>query len=133
MGDAQAAPAEKSPLATLLPSPSAERELAFLSKELKHYQEQARLLAKQLRDTTGRLHTLQSEHQFSTDADERLDALRRHFQERIRDMERRYAEKEARWKSTLQLLRSHLDVAPPVDVDAPAFVDGPEPADDTRG
>ena len=61
---------------------------------------QARLLAKQLRDTTGRLHTLQSENQFlkselelmhqcSTDADERLDALRRHFQERIRDMERR--------------------------------------------
>ena len=57
---------------------------------------QARLLAKQLRDTTGRLHTLQSENQFlkselelmhqcSTDADERLDALRRHFQERIRD------------------------------------------------
>ena len=45
----------------------------------------------------------------------------------------RYAEKEARWKSTFQRLRSHLDVAPPVDVDAPAFVDGPEPADDTRG
>jgi hypothetical protein len=136
---AEPGPPSVPPMATLLPSPSVEREMAFLSKELKYYQDQARLLARQLRDTGGRLHTLQSENQFlkselelmhqcSNDADERLDALRRHFQDRIREMERRYAEREARWKTTFQRLRSHLDVAPPTDADTSFPPD--EPADD---
>merc|ERR1712048_1121792 len=89
--------------------------------ELKAYQEQTLRLAKLLQEAKTKLDTLQNEnsflkselevmHQCSNDADERLDTLRRHFNERIREMERRYGEKERAWKETFQRLRSHLDL-----------------------
>eukprot|EP00929_Paragymnodinium_shiwhaense_P114655 TRINITY_DN83117_c0_g1_i1.p1 TRINITY_DN83117_c0_g1~~TRINITY_DN83117_c0_g1_i1.p1 ORF type:complete len:700 (+),score=159.05 TRINITY_DN83117_c0_g1_i1:182-2281(+) len=109
-----------------MPIPTMEREIAFLSNELKAYQEQTLRLAKLLQEAKVKLDTLQNEnsflkselevmHQCSNDADERLDTLRRHFNERIREMERRYGEKERAWKETFQRLRSHLEGAMDVD------------------
>ncbi|CAE7226943.1 unnamed protein product [Symbiodinium pilosum] len=49
-------------------------------------------------------------HQCSNDADERLDTLRRHFNERLREMERRYNDKERAWRETFSRLRAHLGV-----------------------
>eukprot|EP00927_Polykrikos_kofoidii_P007640 TRINITY_DN13142_c1_g1_i2.p1 TRINITY_DN13142_c1_g1~~TRINITY_DN13142_c1_g1_i2.p1 ORF type:complete len:734 (+),score=98.06 TRINITY_DN13142_c1_g1_i2:225-2426(+) len=112
---------------TGLPPPSMEMEVAYLSSELKTYQEQTLRLAKLLQEAKVKLETLQNEnsflkselevmHQCSNDADERLDTLRRHFNERIREMERRYGEKERAWKDTFHRLRSHLEVGA-MDVD----------------
>jgi len=106
-----------------LPMPTMEREIAFLSAELKACQEQTLKLAKQLQEAKTKLEALQNEnsflkselevmHQCSNDADERLDTLRRHFSERIREMERRYTEKERVWKETFSRLRSHLELGP---------------------
>eukprot|EP00435_Cladocopium_sp_Y103_P053240 s468_g17.t1 len=152
----------------------AERPVAFLSSELKAYQEQTLRLAKLLQETRrparacgfssclvdhnspGRcgisppccrtkLETLQNEnsflkselevmHQCSNDADERLDTLRRHFNERIREpwewrawrgleMERRYNDKERAWRDTFSRLRLHLGVGgglePPEEEEPP--------------
>ncbi|CAK0840100.1 unnamed protein product [Prorocentrum cordatum] len=119
-----------------LPVPAMEREVAFLSAELKAYQEQTLRLAKLLQEAKTKLETLQNEnsflkselevmHQCSNDADERLDTLRRHFNERIREMERRYAEKERVWKETFGRLRSHLELGA-MDVDAPMLGLGPD-------
>lgn len=118
-----------------LPAPSLEREVAVLSAELKAYQEQTLRLAKQLQETKTKLEALQNEnsflkselevmHQCSNDADERLDTLRRHFNERIREMERRYSEKERVWKETFGRLRSHLDLSAMESVEAPGI--GPD-------
>jgi len=119
-----------------LPMPSMEREVAFLSADLKVYQEQTLKLAKLLQESKTKLETLQNEnsflkselevmHQCSNDADERLDTLRRHFSERIREMERRYAEKERNWKETFSRLRSHLDIGA-MDVEIPNIGIGPD-------
>merc|ERR1712205_184433 len=118
----------ESQIAKGLPAPTSEREVAFLSSELKAYQEQTLRLAKLLQEATVQLETLQNEnsflkselevmHQCSNDADERLDTLRRHFNERIREMERRYGEKERAWKDTFQRLRSHLELGATIDVE----------------
>lgn len=126
-----------------LSMPSMERELAFLSAELKAYQGQTLTLAKHLQEAKTKLEALSNEnsflkselevmHQCSNDADERLDTLRRHFSERIREMERRYAEKERVWKETFGRLRSHLELGA-MDVDptsmglAPDFSMGRRP------
>lgn len=104
-----------------VPLPTLEREVTFLSAELKAYQEQTLMLAKLLQDAKTKLEALENEnsflkselevmHQCSDQADERLDTLRRHFTERIRDMERRYLEKERVWKETFSRLRSHLEL-----------------------
>jgi len=104
-----------------LPMPTIEREVSFLSGELKAYQEETLRLAKLLQETKTKLEALQNEnsflkselevmHQCSDDADERLDTLRRHFNERIREMERRYSDKERVWKETFGRLRSHLEL-----------------------
>lgn len=118
-------------------NPTMEREVAFLSAELKAYQEQTLKLAKLLQEAKTKLEALQNEnsflkselevmHQCSNDADERLDTLRRHFSERIREMERRYAEKERVWKETFGRLRSHLELGA-MDVDPSAMAGlGPE-------
>mmetsp|Transcript_67455 Transcript_67455/g.161835 ORF Transcript_67455/g.161835 Transcript_67455/m.161835 type:complete len:689 (-) Transcript_67455:55-2121(-) len=119
-----------------LPLPSSEREVAYLSGELKMYQEQTLKLAKLLQETKTKLEGLQNEnsflkselevmHQCSNDADERLDTLRRHFTERIREMERRYSEKERVWKETFGRLRSHLELGV-IDADAPNMGLGPD-------
>jgi hypothetical protein len=116
--------------------PTMEREAAFLSAELKAYQEQTLKLAKALQEAKTKLEALQNEnsflkselevmHQCSNDADERLDTLRRHFSERIREMERRYAEKERVWKETFGRLRSHLELGA-MDVDPSAMGLSPE-------
>lgn len=100
---------------------SSQKEVAFLNSELKSYQEQTLRLAKLLQETRTKLETLQNEnsflkselevmHQCSNDADERLDTLRRHFNERLREMERRYNDKERAWRETFSRLRSHLGV-----------------------
>lgn len=114
--------ADKGPAGRMgLPAPTSEREVSFLSGELKAYQEQTLRLAKLLQETKTKLEALQNEnsflkselevmHQCSDDADERLDTLRRHFNERIREMERRYSEKERAWKETFGRLRSHLEL-----------------------
>lgn len=113
-----------------LPVPTTEREVAFLSAELKMYQEQTLKLAKLLQEAKTKLETLQNEnsflkselevmHQCSNDADERLDTLRRHFSERIREMEWRYSEKERVWKETFSRLRSHLDLGAMDAADGP--------------
>lgn len=126
-----------------LPTPTMEREVSFLSAELKAYQEQTLKLAKLLQEAKTKLEALQNEnsflkselevmHQCSNDADERLDTLRRHFSERIREMERRYAEKERVWKETFGRLRSHLDLGA-MDVDPSAVGLGPEFAMGRRG
>jgi len=118
-----------------LPAPTIEREVTFLSAELKAYQEQTLRLAKLLQETKTKLEALQNEnsflkselevmHQCSNDADERLDTLRRHFNERIREMERRYSEKERVWKETFGRLRSHLDLGAMDAVDAPGMAIG---------
>merc|ERR1711904_741898 len=97
--------------------------MAFISAELRGYQEQTLKLAKALQEAKTKLEALQNEnsflkselevmHQCSNDADERLDTLRRHFSERIREMERRYTEKERAWKDTFTRLRSHLELGP---------------------
>lgn len=110
-----------------LPAPSTEREVAFLSAELKTYQEQALRLAKQLQEARTKLEALQNEnsflkselevmHQCSNDSDERLDTLRRHFKERLKEMERRYSEKERAWRETFGRLRSHFELGT-ADVD----------------
>eukprot|EP00931_Biecheleriopsis_adriatica_P018476 TRINITY_DN12943_c0_g1_i1.p1 TRINITY_DN12943_c0_g1~~TRINITY_DN12943_c0_g1_i1.p1 ORF type:complete len:719 (-),score=181.78 TRINITY_DN12943_c0_g1_i1:57-2213(-) len=110
--------ASKAGTAQLVP----EREMAFLSAELKAYQEQTLRLAKLLQETRTKLETLQNEnsflkselevmHQCSNDGDERLDTLRGHFNERIREMERRYNEKERAWRDTFSRLKSHLGLA----------------------
>merc|ERR1719174_1385448 len=118
-------------------NPTMEREVSFLSAELKAYQEQTLKLAKLLQEAKTKLEALQNEnsflkselevmHQCSNDADERLDTLRRHFSERIREMERRYAEKERVWKETFGRLRSHLELGA-MDVDPSAMAGlGPE-------
>mmetsp|Transcript_53547 Transcript_53547/g.142325 ORF Transcript_53547/g.142325 Transcript_53547/m.142325 type:complete len:569 (-) Transcript_53547:26-1732(-) len=115
---AEAEDSEKQAKAVVgLPRPTAEREIAFLSAELKAYQEQTLRLAKQLQDANSKLHTLQNEnsflrseleviHQCSSDQDERLDALRRHFLERTREMERAFAEKESQWRSVFQTIQA---------------------------
>ncbi|CAJ1363488.1 unnamed protein product [Effrenium voratum] len=100
---------------------ASEREVAFLSSELKGYQEQTLRLAKLLQETRTKLETLQNEnsflkselevmHQCSNDSDERLDTLRRHFNERLREMERRYNDKERAWRETFTRLKTHLGV-----------------------
>ncbi|CAE8596662.1 unnamed protein product, partial [Polarella glacialis] len=107
-----------------------QREVAFLSAELKAYQEQTLRLAKLLQETRTKSEALQNEnsflkselevmHQCSNDADERLDTLRRHFNERIREMERRYNDKERAWRETFGRLRSHLGLGGDVDAHAP--------------
>jgi len=117
--------------------PTVEKEVAFLSGELKAYQEQTLRLAKLLQETKTKLEALQNEnsflkselevmHQCSNDADERLDTLRRHFNERIREMERRYSEKERVWKETFGRLRSHLELGAMDAVDAPSMGLGPD-------
>jgi len=104
-----------------MPAPSTEREVAFLSSELKSYQEQALRLARQLQEAKTKLEALQNENSFlkselevmhkcSNDGDERLDTLRRHFNERLREMERRYAEKERTWREAFGRLRSQFEV-----------------------
>jgi len=113
---------------------SSERPVAFLSSELKAYQEQTLRLAKLLQETRTKLETLQNEnsflkselevmHQCSNDADERLDTLRHHFNERIREMERRYNDKERAWRDTFSRLRLHLGVGgglePPEEEEPP--------------
>lgn len=114
-----------------LSAPTMDREVSFLSAELKAYQEQTLKLAKLLQEAKTKLEALQNEnsflkselevmHQCSNDADERLDTLRRHFSERIREMERRYAEKERVWKETFGRLRSHLELGA-MDVDPSAI------------
>mmetsp|Transcript_128960 Transcript_128960/g.248468 ORF Transcript_128960/g.248468 Transcript_128960/m.248468 type:complete len:682 (-) Transcript_128960:68-2113(-) len=119
-----------------LPVPSMEREVAFLSAELKAYQGQTLTLAKHLQEAKTKLEALSNEnsflkselevmHQCSNDADERLDTLRRHFSERIREMERRYAEKERVWKETFGRLRSHLELGA-MDVDPTSMGLGPD-------
>jgi len=126
-----------------LPTPTMEREVSFLSAELKAYQEQTLKLAKLLQEAKTKLEALQNEnsflkselevmHQCSNDADERLDTLRRHFSERIREMERRYAEKERVWKETFGRLRSHLELGA-MDVDPSTMGLGPEFAMGRRG
>lgn len=116
--------------------PTMEREITFLSAELKAYQEQTLKLAKLLQEAKTKLEALQNEnsflkselevmHQCSNDADERLDTLRRHFSDRIREMERRYTEKERVWKETFGRLRSHLELGA-MDVDPLAMALGPE-------
>mmetsp|Transcript_39262 Transcript_39262/g.90715 ORF Transcript_39262/g.90715 Transcript_39262/m.90715 type:complete len:627 (-) Transcript_39262:68-1948(-) len=118
------------------PLPSSDREVAYLSGELKMYQEQTLKLAKLLQETKTKLEGLQNEnsflkselevmHQCSNDADERLDTLRRLFTERIREMERRYSEKERVWKETFGRLRSHLELGP-MEVDGPGMGLGPD-------
>mmetsp|Transcript_127348 Transcript_127348/g.254401 ORF Transcript_127348/g.254401 Transcript_127348/m.254401 type:complete len:641 (+) Transcript_127348:55-1977(+) len=113
-----------------LPAPSIEREVSFLSNELKAYQDHTLRLAKLVQETETRLESLQNEnsflkselevmHQCSDDADERLDTLRRHFSERIREMERRYGEKERAWKETFGRLRSHLELGAMDSIDGP--------------
>jgi len=115
-----------------LPVPTSERKVSFLSGELKSYQEHTIRLAKLLQETKTKLEALQNEnsflkselevmHQCSDDADERLDTLRRHFNERIREMERRYSEKERVWKETFGRLRSHLELGTMDTVDAPSI------------
>lgn len=110
----------------LLPAPSTEREVAFINSELKAYQEQALRLAKQLQEARTKLEALHNEnsflkselevmHQCSNDGDERLDTLRRHFNERLKEMERRYSEKERAWRETFGRLRSHLETSEAVD------------------
>eukprot|EP00397_Hematodinium_sp_SG-2012_P046200 GEMP01052119.1.p1 GENE.GEMP01052119.1~~GEMP01052119.1.p1 ORF type:complete len:372 (+),score=101.04 GEMP01052119.1:128-1243(+) len=109
----------------MLQPPSPEREIAFLSQELKSYQDLTRTLAKQLQDSQNRLLLLINEnsflkselevmHQCAPSADDRLDTLRRHFSERLRDMERRHLEKENKWKMTLAKYRTqpHLEEEP---------------------
>uniref|UniRef100_A0A7S4PZY7 RCC1-like domain-containing protein n=1 Tax=Alexandrium monilatum TaxID=311494 RepID=A0A7S4PZY7_9DINO len=130
--------AEKGPFGGKgLPPPTVEREIAFLSAELKAYQEQTLRLAKLLQETKTKLEALQNEnsflkselevmHQCSNDADERLDTLRRHFNERIREMERRYTEKERVWKETFGRLRSHLDLGAMDPTEAPGMGLGPD-------
>eukprot|EP00933_Yihiella_yeosuensis_P033554 TRINITY_DN27232_c0_g1_i2.p1 TRINITY_DN27232_c0_g1~~TRINITY_DN27232_c0_g1_i2.p1 ORF type:complete len:308 (+),score=98.88 TRINITY_DN27232_c0_g1_i2:215-1138(+) len=114
-----------------LPHLISEREVAFLNAELKAYQEQTLRLAKLLQETRTKLEALQNEnsflkselevmHQCSNDADERLDTLRHHFNERIREMERRYNDKERAWRETFGRLRSHLGLGGDVaHADAP--------------
>lgn len=120
-----------------LPAPAIEREVAFLSAELKAYQEQTLRLAKLLQETKTKLEALQNEnsflkselevmHQCSNDSDERLDTLRRHFNDRIREMERRYSEKERVWKETFGRLRSHLELGTMEGVEAPGMGLGPD-------
>lgn len=119
-----------------LQAPTHEREISFLSNELKSCQEQTVKLAKLLQEAKTKLESLQHEnsflkselevmHQCSNDADERLDTLRRHFNERIRDMERRYSEKEGVWKETFGRLRSHLELGA-MDADASNLGLGPD-------
>lgn len=127
---------ERSDAAEGLPPPGMEREVSFLSAELKAYQEQTLKLAKALQEARTKLEALQNEnsflkselevmHQCSNDADERLDTLRRHFSERIREMERRYVEKERVWKETFGRLRSHLELGA-MDVDPSTMGLGPD-------
>ncbi|CEM10127.1 unnamed protein product [Vitrella brassicaformis CCMP3155] len=100
--------------------PSGLRQLAYLSAELKAYQDQTIRLAKALHETNRRLEQSQDENsllkselhalrQTNTETAEQIDGLRQNFVQRIREIERRHSEKEARWKATFQRLRSQLD------------------------
>jgi len=99
--------------------PGPDKQLAFLSQELKSYQELTLTLAKELQDSQNRLVLLTNEnsflkrelevmHQCTPSADDRLDTLRRHFSDRLRDMERRHAERENKWKITLAKYRTQV-------------------------
>ena len=91
---------------------------SFLSSELKSYQAVCWRLTKQLQHAWARLNSLASENSFlkselevchqtlSSSEGGAYPALRRHFEERLAEMQRRYESQEARLKYELKELKS---------------------------